>query len=123
MGSNATGSDRPKRMCPERARARHATFRSVRARRRTIPVNAGGNGQSCLCSEADITEPDTPCRSEREMSRIMLISSFAALITMAGTQGANAIQSADQSARAQESLACADVGIDPGSTVFNQCVV
>jgi hypothetical protein len=56
------------------------------------------------------------------MSRIMLISSFAALITMAGTQGANAIQSADQSAWAQENLACADVGIDPGSIVFSQCV-
>ena len=56
------------------------------------------------------------------MSHIILISSFAALITMAGTQHANAVQSADQSAWAQDSLACADVGIDPGSTVFNQCV-
>jgi hypothetical protein len=56
------------------------------------------------------------------MSRIILISSFAALFTMGGTQSANAIQSANQSAWAQEILACADVGIDPGSTVFNQCV-
>jgi hypothetical protein len=56
------------------------------------------------------------------MSRIILSSSFAVLITMAGTQSASAIQSANQSAWAQESLACADVGIDPGSTVFNQCV-
>ena len=56
------------------------------------------------------------------MSRIILISSFATLFTMGGTQSANAIQSANQSAWAQESLACADVGIDPGSTVFSQCV-
>jgi hypothetical protein len=56
------------------------------------------------------------------MSRIILISSFAALFTMGSTQSANAIQSANQSAWAQESLACADVGIDPGSTVFSQCV-
>jgi hypothetical protein len=56
------------------------------------------------------------------MSRIILLSSFAALLTASGTQCSNAIQSANQSAWAQESLACADVGIDPGSTVFNQCV-
>ena len=55
------------------------------------------------------------------MSRIILISSFAALFAMADTHSANAIQSANQSAW-QESLACADVGIDPGSTVFSQCV-
>jgi hypothetical protein len=41
---------------------------------------------------------------------------------MGSIQSANAIQSANQSAWAQESLACADVGIDPGSTVFSQCV-
>jgi hypothetical protein len=56
------------------------------------------------------------------MSRIILISSFAALLAVSGTQSANAIQSANQSAWAQESLACAHVGIDPGSTVFSQCV-
>jgi hypothetical protein len=56
------------------------------------------------------------------MSRIILISSFAALLAVSGTQSANAIQSANQSAWAQESLACADVGIDPGSTVFSQRV-
>ena len=56
------------------------------------------------------------------MSRIILISFFAALFTTGGTQSANAIQSANQSAWAQDSLACADVGIDPGSTVFSQCV-
>ena len=56
------------------------------------------------------------------MSRIILISSFTALFMMSGTQNANAIQSANQSAGAQESLACADVGIDAGSTVFSQCV-
>jgi hypothetical protein len=56
------------------------------------------------------------------MSRIILISSFAALLAASGTQSANAIQSADQGAWTQENLACADVGIDPGSTAFSQCV-
>jgi hypothetical protein len=56
------------------------------------------------------------------MSRIILISSFAALLAGYGSQSANAIQSADQGASAQESLACAAVGIDPGSAAFNQCV-
>lgn len=56
------------------------------------------------------------------MSRIILISSFAALLAVGGTQSANAIQSANQRAWVQESLACADVGIDPGSAVFSQCV-
>jgi hypothetical protein len=79
-------------------------------------------GQSSLSSEAETTEPDTPFKSELAMSRIILLSSFAALLTASGTQSANATQSANQSAWAQESLACADVGIDPGSIVFNQCV-
>jgi hypothetical protein len=56
------------------------------------------------------------------MSRITLISPFATLLAACGIQSADAIQSANQSAWAQESLACADVGIDPGSTIFNQCV-
>ena len=56
------------------------------------------------------------------MSRIILISSLAALLAVGGTQSASAVQSANQSAWAQESLACADLGIDPGSTVFSQCV-
>ena len=56
------------------------------------------------------------------MSRIILISSLAALLAVGGTQSANAVHSANQSAWAQESLACADLGIDPGSTVFSQCV-
>ena len=56
------------------------------------------------------------------MSRILLISFVVVLFAIGGTQSANAIQSANQSAWAQDSLACADVGIDPGSTVFSQCV-
>ncbi|HEX3451243.1 MAG TPA: hypothetical protein VHS97_23520 [Isosphaeraceae bacterium] len=56
------------------------------------------------------------------MSRIMLISSLAALLAASGTHNAKAIQSADQAAWAQDDLACADVGIDPGSAVFSQCV-
>ncbi len=49
------------------------------------------------------------------MSRIILISSFAALLAACGTQ------SAYQSDWAQARLACADVGIDPGSAAFGQC--
>lgn len=56
------------------------------------------------------------------MSRIILISSFVALFAMGGTQSANAVQSATQSAWTKDSLACADVGIDPGSAAFGQCV-
>jgi hypothetical protein len=56
------------------------------------------------------------------MSRVILISSFAALLAASGTQSANAVQSADNRAWAQENLACADVGIDPGSAAFSQCV-
>ena len=56
------------------------------------------------------------------MSHIILIGSFAALLLASGTQSANAIESANQTAWAQARLACADVGIDPGSSVFGQCV-
>jgi hypothetical protein len=35
---------------------------------------------------------------------------------------ASAIESANQTAWAQARLACADVGIDPGSASFGQCV-
>jgi hypothetical protein len=56
------------------------------------------------------------------MSRIIFISAFAALLAASGTQSANAIQTANQSAWDRDALACADVGIDPGSAVFSQCV-
>jgi hypothetical protein len=56
------------------------------------------------------------------MSRIILISSFAALLAASGTQNANAIQSADQNDLARYNQACAEVGIDPGSPIFLQCV-
>jgi hypothetical protein len=56
------------------------------------------------------------------MSRIILICSFAATLAAAATQSADAAESAQKSAWAQDSLACADVGIDPGSPVFGQCV-
>ena len=52
------------------------------------------------------------------MSRIVLICSFAALLTASGTQSVNATQSAWE----KDSLACAAVGIDPGSPAFNKCV-
>jgi hypothetical protein len=50
------------------------------------------------------------------MSRIIPVCFLAALLAACGTQ------SAVQSALAQERLACADVGIDPGSRAFDQCV-
>ena len=51
------------------------------------------------------------------MSRIILICSFAAALLVSGTVNAN--QSDWQQAR----LACADVGIDPSSAAFGQCVI
>jgi hypothetical protein len=51
------------------------------------------------------------------MSRIMLICSFAALVWSGG------IVSAHPNDWAQARLACADVGFDPASGVFGQCVV
>lgn len=50
------------------------------------------------------------------MSRILLICSFAALLSSYGTA------SAHQNDWTQARLACADVGIDPGSAAFGQCV-
>ncbi len=49
------------------------------------------------------------------MSRIILISSFAALLAACG------IQSANQTASTQARLACADLGVDPGGAAFGQC--
>jgi hypothetical protein len=51
------------------------------------------------------------------MSRIALIGAFAVLLGSSGTV------SADQNDWAQARLACADVGLAPGSGAFDQCVV
>ena len=56
------------------------------------------------------------------MSRFVLICSFAAMVAACATQSADAAQSAHKSAWVQDSLACADLGIDPGSPIFSQCV-
>ena len=56
------------------------------------------------------------------MSRIILISSFAALLAAGCAQSAKGIESSNQTDWAQSRLACADVGIDPGSSVFGECV-
>ena len=56
------------------------------------------------------------------MSRFILICSFAATLAASATQGADAAESAEKDAWVQDSLACADVGIEPGSPIFNQCV-
>jgi hypothetical protein len=56
------------------------------------------------------------------MSRIILVCFLAALLAASGTRSANAIQGADQDASTRHNLACAGVGIDPGSAAFSQCV-
>ena len=50
------------------------------------------------------------------MSRITIICCFAALLGSCATQSANNIT------WDQARLACADVGIEPGSSAFDQCV-
>jgi hypothetical protein len=56
------------------------------------------------------------------MLRFVLICSFAAMLAASVTQNADAAQSAYKSAWQRDSLACADIGIDPGSPIFSQCV-
>jgi hypothetical protein len=56
------------------------------------------------------------------MSRFILICAFAATLAVSAAQSVDAAESAKKSAWVQDSLACADVGIDPGSAVFSQCV-
>ena len=56
------------------------------------------------------------------MSRFVLICAFAATLAASITQNAHAAQNAHKSAWGQDSLACADLGIDPGSPIFSQCV-
>ena len=56
------------------------------------------------------------------MSRFILICSFAATLAASATQSADAAESAEKEAWVQDSLACADLGIDPGSPIFSQCV-
>jgi hypothetical protein len=53
---------------------------------------------------------------EDNMSRIVLTCCFAALLGSCANMRENKID------WGQASLACADVGIDPGSSAFNQCV-
>jgi hypothetical protein len=54
------------------------------------------------------------------MSRIILTCSLAALLMVSAC--ANAIKYANQTDWGQARLACADVGIDPGTPAFGQCV-
>ena len=56
------------------------------------------------------------------MSRIILIGSFAALLVAGYTQSAKSDESTNQTAWVQARLACANVGIEPGSSVFGECV-
>jgi hypothetical protein len=56
------------------------------------------------------------------MSRFILICSFAATLAASATQSADAAENVEKNAWEQDSLACADIGIDPGSPIFSQCV-
>jgi hypothetical protein len=53
------------------------------------------------------------------MSRTILIGIFAALLAAGSTRSASAIERASW---AQTRLACADIGVDPSSSAFDQCV-
>ena len=66
--------------------------------------------------EATAVKPDMLLELGNTMSRIVLTCCFAALLGSCGTLGENKID------WGQARLACADVGIDPGSSAFNQCV-
>lgn len=85
-------------------------------------MSAADYGQPYLSSEPSTAELIYPLKSEMAMSRILLISSFAALLAACSTQRADVIDSANQGAWTQYIMACAAVGIDPGSAVFSQCV-
>jgi len=63
-----------------------------------------------------------PPRSEIATSRMILISSLAYVLAACGAPSATDYQSGAQNTRAQEGLACADVGISPGSDFFSRCV-
>jgi hypothetical protein len=56
------------------------------------------------------------------MSRTILIGIFAALLAAGSTRSASAMKSANQTDWARARLACADIGVDPGSSAFRQCV-
>jgi hypothetical protein len=63
-----------------------------------------------------------PFRSEIAMSRVILISSLAWLLAACSAPSDSHYHSVDHGDWAQEGLACADVGIAPGSEFFNRCV-
>jgi len=56
------------------------------------------------------------------MSPVPLICIFAALLAAGCTQSTNATESTNQTDWRHARLACADVGLAPGSAVFGQCV-
>jgi hypothetical protein len=74
-----------------------------------------------LSTEGQRNQPSTPLELEIAMTRIALICAFAALLGSA-LLGSHGTASANQYDWAQARLACADVGLDPGSGAFGQCV-
>jgi hypothetical protein len=73
-----------------------------------------------LSAEETAAQPDTRLILEMTLSRIILTCSLAALLMGGGC--ANAIKNANQTDWGQPRLACTDVGSDPGSPAFEQCV-
>jgi hypothetical protein len=71
--------------------------------------------QSLLRVDARAIKPVTSPSLENNMLRIALTCCFA-LLASCGTQSVSKID------WAQARLACADVGIEPGSSSFDQCV-
>jgi hypothetical protein len=76
-----------------------------------------GEARTTWCGFAAPEKTSPLLRSEIAVSRIILICALAALLAACGAQSTN------RTALTQERLACADVGIDPGSAAFGRCVV
>jgi len=102
--------------------SRSATVRSLRGKRGTNPQQMPGVIRRWSPPLKQVRPTLDTLRLEIAMSRIMLICALAALLAAGSTQSASAVESANQTAWAQARLACADVGIAPGSGAFGQCV-
>lgn len=108
IGPSTPGFGRPRHMCREGAQAWNAGFRELRYGRSSWgPVT-----ELTLRVETYMKYP----KIGETLSPILLACSFASLL---GACGKMSVQHNDwEKAR----LACADVGIAPGSDVFDQCV-
>jgi hypothetical protein len=101
-------------MFTARVQARNASLCSLHLTAEQCPGGRWGNG--FFLEEKPLLYLFKSFGSEITMSRIIIACSFTAALLASGTVNAN--QSDWQKAR----LACADVGIDPSSAAFGQCV-